>query len=193
VSQSQGTARLRSTEVALLVIDVQERLTRAMPPARAEGVVKSTVILLEAARRFGMPVVATEQYPEGLGPTVAPVADALARLQPAVSPIPKLEFSALGRAEVQGAVRAAARGTWIVVGLETHVCVWQTVRSLLDDGAAVHVVADASLSRREEDVQIGLELCRRAGAVITSTEVVVFDLLERAGTDDFRALSKLVR
>jgi len=184
---------LRAPHTGLVLIDAQERLVKAMPAARAEEATRNTVTLLETARRLGLPVVATEQYPEGLGPTVAPIAEALGRLSPAVTPIAKLEFSALGRPEALAAIRAANRTSWLVVGMETHVCVYQTVRALVTEGRHVHVVADACLSRRDENWRIGLDLCTRAGAIVTSTEVAVFDLLERAGNDDFRALSKLVR
>ena len=184
---------LEAQQTGLLVIDAQERLVKAMPEARAREATRNTVTLIETARRLGLPVIATEQYPEGLGPTIAPIAEALASLKPAVAAITKLEFSVLGRPEALAAIRAASRRTWLVVGMETHVCVFQSVRGLLAEGRAVHVVADACLSRRDENWKIGLDLCARAGAVVTSTEVALFDLLGRAGTDDFRALSKLVR
>jgi len=187
------TLQLRPADTGLLVIDAQERLIKAMPEARAAEAVRNTVTLLETARRLGVAVVATEQYPEGLGRTVAPIGEALARFEPPCVPIAKLEFSALGCPAARDAIRAAARDTWVVVGMETHVCVWQSVRTLVAEGRSVHVVRDACLSRRDESWQTGLDLCARAGAVVTTTEVVVFDLLGRAGTDDFRALSKLVR
>lgn len=180
-------------ETGVVVIDPQERLVRVMPEARAQEATRNTVTLLETARRLGMPVVATEQYPEGLGRLVAPIGEALGRFEPPIAPIPKLAFSALGCPEALSALRAAGRRTWLVVGMETHVCVWQTVRALLQEGRGVHVVADACVSRREDNWRLGLELCAQAGAVVTSTEVAVFDLLGRAGTDDFRALSKLVK
>jgi nicotinamidase-related amidase len=184
---------LRPAETGLLLIDAQERLVKAMPEARAAEATRNTVTLLEAARRLGVAVVATEQYPDGLGRTVAPIAEALARLEPPCAPLPKMAFSALACPEALAAIRKAARSAWIVVGMETHVCVWQSVRALCAEGRAVHVVRDACLSRQGENFQAGLDLCARAGAVVTTTEVVVFDLLGRAGTDDFRALSKLVR
>jgi nicotinamidase-related amidase len=190
---SEGALWLEPRTTGLLVIDAQERLVRAMPPERAEEATRNTVRLLEAARRLGVAVVATEQYPEGLGPTVAPIAEALAAFQPAVTPVAKLEFSAVESSAAAAQLRALGRRRWVVAGMETHVCVYQSVRSLAADGLDVHVVGDACLSRRDENWRLGLELCARAGAVVTSTEVVIFDLLRRAGTDDFRALSKLVR
>lgn len=184
---------LRPADTGLLLIDAQERLVKAMPEARAAETARNTVTLLEAARRLGLAVVATEQYPDGLGRTIAPIAEALGRLEPPCAPISKMEFSALACPAALAAVRQAARRSWLVVGMETHVCVWQSVRALRAEDRVVHVVRDACLSRRDENFQAGLDLCARAGAVITTTEVVVFDLLGRAGTDDFRALSKLVR
>jgi nicotinamidase-related amidase len=184
---------LTPADTGLLVVDAQERLVKAMPQDRAAIATRNTVTLLETARRLGVAVVATEQYPEGLGRTVAPIAEAFAKLDPACAPIPKLEFSALSSSAGLEAIRKANRRAWIVVGMETHVCVYQSVRALVDEGRAVHVVRDACLSRHEENFQAGLALCARAGAVVTTTEVAMFDLLGRAGTDDFRALSKLVR
>ncbi|MBI2897092.1 MAG: isochorismatase family protein [Deltaproteobacteria bacterium] len=184
---------LTAERSGLLVIDFQERLIRAMPPERAERATRNTLTLLEAARRLRVPVVVSEQYPTGLGPTISPVSTALAAMDPPVLPLTKLHFSAMGDKQIQERVAAMAVDAWIVAGMETHVCVYQTVRDLVGSGSAAHVVADACLSRTEANWERGLDLMTRAGAVVTSTEVVVFDLLKLAGTEDFKALSKLVR
>lgn len=168
---------------ALVVIDVQERLAAAMPEAVRERLEQNVTILLEAARRFALPVVVSEQYPKGLGPTTARVAAALDAVAP--QRIEKLDFVC--------DARVPGRDQWIVTGMECHVCVWQTVRALRERGDAVHVVADAVASRAKASWRTGLALAERAGAVITTTEVVVFDLLGKAGTDDFKALSKLIK
>ena len=178
--------KLSRDRAALLVVDIQERLIPAMPPEIVERVVKHTRILIEAARLLGLPIVVSQQYPKGLGPTIAPIEEALAGADP-VYRFDKLEFSAAA------GMPKLARHQWIVCGMEAHVCVYQTARDLVARGAEVHVVADAVCSRTKTNWRIGLDLAARAGAVVTSTEVVVFDLLERAGTDDFKALSKLVK
>jgi nicotinamidase-related amidase len=169
---------------ALLVVDVQERLLAAMSPDDAARVVKNCGILIEAARQLGVPIVASEQYRKGLGPTVAPLDAALTAA--GARRFEKLEFSA-----EPGIVEE--RDQWIVCGMETHVCVYQTVRGLAARGRTVHVPADAVCSRTAENKAVGLALAEKAGAIVTSTETVVFDALGRAGTDEFKALSKLIK
>ncbi len=179
----------------LVVIDVQDRLAAAM--ATRDQVERNVVVLCEAARRFGVPVVVSEQYPKGLGPTTAGVAAAVEAVGGGVHRLEKLEFSVCDAAGFGPLVVSggplAGRDQWIVTGMETHVCVWQTVRGLRGRGASVHVVSDAVASRAEASWRIGLDLAAAAGAVVTSTETVVFDLLQRAGGDDFKALSKLIK
>ena len=183
--------RLVPETTVLLVVDVQERLAAAMPePARAR-LVANAVVLLEAARHLGVRVVASEQYPKGLGPTVAPIAERLAAC--GAAPLPKLTFDACSDLAIARALADAAPRSVVVVGMEAHVCVFQTARELVKRGYAAHVVADAVASRTEENRALGLALAERAGAVVTGTETVVFDLLGRAGTDAFKAVSKLVK
>jgi len=183
--------RLDPASSVLLVVDVQERLASAMPQAAMDRVVSSTLVLLESARLLGVPVIATEQYPKGLGPTVAPLAEKLRAL--GVEPIDKMTFDACGEPRVTRALAQHSPRAVVLAGMETHICVFQTARELARRGVAVHVVADAVSSRTDENRGIGLRLCERAGAIVTATETVVFDWLERAGTDDFKAVSKLVK
>jgi nicotinamidase-related amidase len=188
---------LEPARAALLIVDIQERLAAAMPDEARHRAEKNVAILAEAARRFELPVVISEQYPRGLGPTTAAVAEAVAALGPRAHRFEKVEFSACAApafAPVWTELgQDQGRDQWIVTGMETHVCVYQTVRELCARGAAVHVVGDAVASRTTSNWHVGLELVSRAGAVVTSTEVVVFDLLGRAGSDDFKALSRLIR
>jgi nicotinamidase-related amidase len=183
--------RLDPSSSLLLVVDVQEGLAAAMPPSALEAVVANGRVLLEAARLLGVPVVATEQYPKGLGPTVGPLKEMLALA--GVQPIDKLTFDACGEPRVMHEVAAHSPRSVIVMGVEAHVCVFQTVRELVRRGMSVCVVADAVASRREENRALGLALAERAGALIAPTETVVFDWLQKAGTEEFRALSKLLR
>lgn len=184
-----GLARGRA---ALLVVDIQDRLLPAMPEASRAGVLRNTAILIEAADRLGLPIVVSQQYPRGLGPTTQPIADALAAAR-LVHRFDKLEFSAVAAPAFAALAPALARDQWIVCGMETHVCVFQTARDLVARGWAAHVCADAVCSRTEQNRELGLRLMERAGAIITSTEVCVFDLLGRAGSDEFRALSKVIK
>ena len=180
--------RLEPQSTVLLVVDVQTKLADAMPKDAMDRLVKNASILLDAARLLGVRVVATEQYPKGLGRTVGPVAERLG-----VVPFEKLDFSALDDSPAAGAIAAAKSSAVVVLGMETHVCVFQTVRDLVLEGHETYVVSDAVASRTEENRQTGLELCVRAGAVRTVTEAVVFDWQRRAEGDAFKAISKLVR
>lgn len=183
--------RLVPFQTVLLVVDVQERLAAAMAEDARERVVANASILLDAAKILGVRVLASEQYPKGLGPTVPALAEKLAAL--GTSPVPKLTFDACSELAIARALDASPPRSVVVLGMESHVCVMQTVRELVKRRFDVHVVADAVASRREENRRIGLDLCARAGATVTATETVVFDWLERAGTDAFKAVSKLVR
>ncbi len=183
--------RIEPERSLLLVVDVQERLATAMPQPAMERLIANAGLLLEAARLLRVPVVASEQYPKGLGPTVVALADRLRAAS--VVPIDKLTFSAADEPRVTQAIAQHSPRSVIVVGMETHVCVFQTVRELARRGYAVHVVADAVASRREEHRTLGLALCERAGAYAVPAETVIFDWLRVAGTAEFRALSRLLR
>jgi len=185
-----SAVRLVRERAVLLVVDLQERLLGAMPPAIGEQTVKHAAILIEAAGRLGMPIVCSEQYPKGLGKTVAALEIALAAAGSRVHRVEKLEFSL---APHLVGLTLPDEPQWIVTGTETHVCVYQTARDLLGTGGAVQVVADAVCSRTEANWRIGLDRLRAEDATITSTESVVFELLGRAGTDEFKALAKLIK
>ena len=184
----KDTYFLQRDKAVLVVIDVQEKLCRAMEPEVLSMLTANTSILLESAQELGLPVIATEQYVRGLGETVEALKSQLSA--PALE---KMSFSCCGDPKFVEALKATGRGQVIVTGMETHVCVLQTVLELLEEGFAVHVVRDAVMSRHEKNWLTGLDIMGAAGAVITSTEAVVFQLLKIAGTDEFKKLSKLVR
>ncbi len=179
---------LSKENTALLVIDIQERLVPAM--AGGEDVVKQAGIMLEAAKVLNLPVIVTEQYPKGLGPTVSELEKLLAPVE--AKKIEKISYSAL---VPQLMVELYERDIQyvLVCGMETHVCVWQTVRDLIRDDFDVQVLADVVCSRRERDKAIALEGMRSMGAVITSSETALFDLLGEAGTPEFKAISQLIK
>ncbi len=179
---------LERERALLLVIDVQEKLAAAMPPEARAQMEKNAAVLIRAARRLLLPVIATEQYPKGLGRTVP----ALRELLPA-DPLEKLEFSCGANKEVAEQILATGRRQAVVVGMEAHVCVFQTVRDLVRGGFAVFVAQDAVLSRTEANRAVGLQLCEKAGATLTSTETVLFDLLGAAGTPEFKELAPLIK
>jgi nicotinamidase-related amidase len=181
--------RLRRGETALVVVDVQERLFGAMEPEQRETMVRSLKILGAGARRLGLPVLVTEQYPKGLGPTLPEVRDALGP----VEPISKVRFSCCAADGFMDALRRSGSRAVVLAGLETHVCVLMTALDLLAEGLAVHVPWDATASRGRQNWEYGLALLQSEGAVVTTTETVVFQLLGQADTDDFRALSPLLK
>jgi nicotinamidase-related amidase len=183
--------RLVPSKSLVVVIDVQERLAAAMPKDRMVELARNVDILLEAARLLGASVVATEQYPKGLGPTIESLGEKLRAI--GAPRIEKTAFSAAEVPEFNERLKDSAPSAVVLVGMEAHVCVYQTVRDLVDRGVEVHVPIDAVVSRHEDNRATGIALCERAGAIPTTTETVVFDWLGRAGTDAFRAISKLVR
>ena len=183
--------RLDPARTAVVVVDVQEKLAPAMSAEAVASVVRAASILVEGARATGAHVLATEQYPRGLGPTIAPIATLLTASS--VTPIEKVAFSALGEPAFLRAVRRLGVRDVVVLGMETHICVFQTVRDLRALGYGVHVPFDGVASRREDHRDVGLDLCRGVGASITTAETVAFDWLRRAGTDAFKTVSKLVR
>lgn len=173
----------------LVIVDVQERLFAAMEAGRRDEMVANLKVLVAAARRLGLPVVVTEQYPRGLGPTVAELQAGLSGIEP----VEKTAFSCCGAPGFLDRLRDLRPDRVILAGLEAHVCVLLTALDLLAAGVPVSIVADAVCSRRPENLELGLAQARQAGAVVTATETVVFQLLGRADTDAFRELAKLLR
>jgi len=172
---------------ALVIVDIQERLAAVMDDR--QKVVGNCLHLLEAARLLHVPVLLNEQYPKGLGPTVGEIKGAL---QP-YEPLEKITFSCCGNVAFHEKLAATGRKKIILAGMETHVCVLQTCIDLLKEGYIVHAVSDAICSRTTDNFRTGLEFMRDAGAVITCTETVLFQLLEKAGTEEFRILSKRIK
>jgi nicotinamidase-related amidase len=183
-----STLALDRAAALLLVIDVQEKLAAAMPKAPLAELERNAAVLIRAARRLEIPVIATEQYPKGLGPTVASLRELLPQ-----EPMSKMEFSCGASKPIARHVLGSGRKQVVVVGMEAHVCVFQTVRDLMDGGFSVFVAQDAVLSRSEANREVGLRLCEKAGATLTSTETVLFDLLGVAGTPEFKELTALIK
>lgn len=173
-------------ESELIVIDIQERLVPAM--ADAQKVIKNTNILLSAAHELEIPVIITEQYPKGLGKTVSEIYCNISE----VSFCKKITFSGCTD-EVINDLKSRGKKKIIITGMETHICVFQTVRDLLLHGYQVFVIGDAVCSRTKENYLNGLSQMSAMGAVISNTETVLFDLLKIAGTHSFRELSKLIK
>ena len=169
---------------ALVVVDVQEAFRPAV--LGFERVAHNTAVLVQGARALGVPVIATEQYPRGLGSTVPEVAD---HLDGALGPLEKTVFSA---AAADG-FDLGGREQALLCGIEAHVCVSQTAHDLLDRGLEVHVARDAVGSRTEENAELGLHKMEGAGAVLTSVETALFELLGAAGSEEFKVVQGLVK
>lgn len=184
---STSRHRFAAEHAALLVVDIQERLAAAMPAEKLKRVVLRTLAAVDGARALGLPIIVTEQYPKGLGPTLKPIS---ARVGEGFSPIEKLEFSAFVEPVRE---LLTGRSQVLVVGMETHVCVFQTVRALTDAGLSPYLAVDAVLSRHETDFTVGLDLCREAGAQLTTVEAALFDAMGRAGGPGFKAVSAAVK
>ncbi len=180
---------LDRSRVLFVVTDVQEALAAAMKPEVARDVIRNIGILIEVAKTFRLPILLTEQYPKGLKRTVQPIREALGPLEP----VEKLTFSCLRDEGFMERLSNKPSDQAVVMGMETHVCVFQTVVDLLSRGYGVQVPRDAVCSRRKQNWITGLSLMERAGALITSTETIAFQLLERAGTDAFKALAPLLK
>jgi len=175
-------SRLERAHAVLLVIDVQEKLMPVID--QSESVIRNIDRLIRGCRILGIPAIVTEQYSKGLGHTGGPVREALGD---AYQPIEKDCFSA------HGALRLSVRNQMLVCGVETHVCVYQTVSDLLREGCDVTLIADALSSRTEANKRIALERMQRDGAHLSSTEMALFELTAVAATDEFRAIAKLVK
>lgn len=171
----------------LLVVDMQERLMPAMPADVAARVVRNACILAETAGEFALPVVVSEQYPKGLGPTAAELRSSLPEH---AQMFEKMAFSCC-KEPAFGAL--LSRPEVIVCGVEAHVCILQTTLDLLAQGRRVYLAADATCSRAKSNWRLSLELMRQAGAVIGSTEIFAFGLLGAAGTERFKRISRLVK
>jgi nicotinamidase-related amidase len=188
--ESAHPMRFGPEGTTLVVVDVQERLFPAMDADHREEVVSNIKVLGAAARRLGRPIVVTEQYPKGLGHTLPELLDTLG---PGVEPLAKVDFSCCGADGFRERLRAAGTRQVVLVGIEAHVCVLLTALDLMADGHRVQVVADAVTSRTQSNWRLAMAQLRQAGGVVTSTETVLFQLLGRADTDEFRELARLIR
>ena len=177
--------QMSAGDTGLLVIDVQDKLLPLIPGAQA--LVRNIAFLIDAARVVAMPIQATEQYPKGLGATVAELAS---KLPPRPS---KLAFSCCAIPAVVEGFRGAGRPKLVLAGLETHVCVQQTALDLLALDFQVYIPADAVGSRAAIDHERALDRLERAGAIITTSESAVFEWVGVAGTPQFKEISRLVQ
>jgi nicotinamidase-related amidase len=175
-------------QAVLVVVDVQERLVPAMPKKVYKKLKKSIDMLIKSAVELGVPVVTTEQYPRGLGHTVSELDSACKQ-----TVVEKVSFGCCGESVFVDKLKELGRSQVILTGMEAHVCVYQTVLGLLESGYHVHLVSDAICSRNKNDYLAGVDNARSAGAVVTTTEMALFQMLQQAGTPEFKVVSGLVK
>lgn len=182
-------SRIQREEAVLVVVDVQDVLMKQMEKGVAEKVIRNIRILLAFAKKMAIPVLVTEQYPKGLGPTIS-------EIKMDLGPIPAIEkvsFSCCGVEMFNEKMNQTGRKQVLLSGIETQVCVLQTADDLIQKGYQVHAIADAICSRRKLDWEIGLRWMEKKGAMISTTEIIAFQLLKEAGTEEFRVLSKWLK
>ena len=180
---------LEAAHCVLMVVDIQEKL---LPPIfNKETLVKNSQLLIRLAQILQVPIMVTTQYSKGLGSTVPEIASLL----PDITPIDKLEFGCFGSELFRSRVKALPgnRNTVLLCGMESHICVMQTALGALNEGYLVHVAADAVGSRAESNWKIGLNRMQAAGAVISSAEMMLYELLRCSGTSQFKELLQYLK
>ena len=182
-----GIVRLNSTKAMLLIIDVQEAFLE--PVKKMKSLVKRCCVLAQAANILALPIVVTEQYPKGLGHT----AESLAAVLGNHTLLEKTSFSCMAEPQAQEAIMATQKEQVIIAGVETHVCVLQTALDLLAAGKEVFVVDDAVSSRDSNDRQAALARMAQAGAVITTAEAVLMELIGGSRHEHFKAIQNLIK
>src|SRR5262245_12841466 len=188
--QQRHPMSLACERTALVVCDVQERLFPAMDSDHREEVMRNIKVLTTSARRLRVPIIVTEQYPKGLGHTLQEVLDTLG---PDAERLPKVTFSCCGSEEFRTRLDTTGARHIVMTGIEAHICVLTTTLDLTALGHTVQVAADAVTSRTQANWRLAMDQLRQAGAVVTATESILFQLLGQADTDDFRELARLIR
>lgn len=178
---------LEMKNTVLIIVDVQGKLANLMH--EKELLFLNIQRIIKGAKVLGIPVLWTEQNPEGLGPTIPEIAELLSGNQP----ISKIKFSCCGSDKFMGELKKIKRKQVLITGIETHICVYQTAAELLEAGYEVQVVSDAVSSRTKENKNIGLQRMRHAGATLTSVETALYELLRTAEGEKFKEILKIIK
>ena len=177
---------LRKEDCLLLIIDIQDKLVAVME--YKNKIIKNTKVLLKVSELMDIPIIITEQYPKGLGSTVSELVDGIE----IHTKVEKTKFSAYIE-ELKTTLKNLEKKKIIVTGMETHVCVFQTVRDLLNESYEVYLVSDGVASRTKENYLNGRDLMKQMGAVIVNTETILFDLLKDSKVSEFKTISKMIK
>lgn len=180
--------KLEADKAVLVVIDIQERLVTAMPQKVYGRMLETVSMLVQAAKLLNVPIVTTEQYPKGIGHTVAELSDACSD-----KVVEKVSFGCCGEPNFLATLKETGRSQVVIVGMEAHVCVYQTVLGLLEGGYHVHLLSDAICSRNKTDYFCGVANASQAGAVVSTAETALFQMLKESTHEQFKAVSKLVK
>lgn len=180
--------KLEKETTALVIIDIQERLIKAMDAEAAKRTADNTLRLIKGAKALNVKTIYSQQYSKGLGDTIPELKECLSG-----DHIEKTVFSCCGNPEFTAELKKSGIKTVILTGMETHVCVLQTALDLIDAGFSVHVASDAVCSRTEFNRLAGLNFMQQAGAVITVTETALFQMVKQAGTPEFKEISYIIK
>ena len=179
--------RLRRDDVAVVLVDVQEKFVPML--FQRERMVRNCTLLIKAARVMGLPIVVAEQYPQGLGQTVPELREAMGRIKP----IEKMTFSTFGCGEFASALEETERNQLLICGIESHVCVIQTVMDALERDYEVFVSMDAVTSRTQLNWEAGVRRVRSLGGILVTTEMAIFELLHTAEAPEFREVQGFIK
>lgn len=180
---------LERNHTALIIVDLQEKLVPHI--FEKERVLRNTQLLIRLAQIFGIPIVMTTQYAKGLGATVPEIASLL----PNITPLDKATFGCFDNEGFTQALRRLGSGinTVVLAGIESHICVTQTALGALANGYLVHVASDAISSRTEHNWRVGLNRMERSGALVSSTEMIIYELLARSDTPEFKQMLQYLK
>ena len=181
------TPLLSRDNTGIVIMDVQEKLMPVM--GRKERVVDNILKLIHLSKLYNLPVILTEQYPKWLGPTISEIKETLTSYEP----LKKMHFNCCDADNFNTRLESEGLTNIILTGVESHNCVCLTCFSLLEKGYTIHVPQDAIDSRTDENWRIGIKLMRGAGALVTSTETVIYQILKKAGTKEFKEILKITR
>lgn len=185
-ARTSGGGVAKRAESAFVLVDFQEKLAPHI--SGVDSIRKNLARVLAAAGLLGVPIVATEQYPKGLGPTDS----ALAPLLGEKARIEKISFSCFGESGFSGKLKEVGARTLVLGGIEAHICVLQTALHALQEGYEVHILSDAVGSRDPRAADLALDRMRQAGAVISSVEMALYEWMERAGSPEFKQIQALL-
>ncbi len=188
LTKAKLSKTIKNEDTVLVIIDIQEKLAPVIN--NKEEIIKNSKILIETAKTLNFPIILTEQYPQGLGETLPEIKEALEFKGKFFE---KNYFSAYKDESIKEYIDSIKRPNFILLGMESHICLYQTARDLLIKGYNVVIAEDASGSRTKKNHLNGMELIKGYGGRISNTETIMFDLLSKAGTEEFKKLSKLIK